>query len=72
MFTTALSIFGLFVFQALDGITVDPVMAVVFGLIAIVALVLAVVGLRSADAVDAVGVPGRPSARGCGAVRVGR
>jgi hypothetical protein len=42
-----LSILGLFVFQALDGISVDPVMAAVFGVIGLVALVLTLVGLRS-------------------------
>ena len=42
-----LSILGLFVFQALDGIAVDPVMAVVFGIIGFAALSLAAVGVRS-------------------------
>ena len=57
-----LSILGLFVFQALDGIAVDPVMAVVFGLIGLAALVLAVVGLRSPGTVNAARVARRPSA----------
>jgi hypothetical protein len=47
-----LSILGLFVFQALDGIAVDSVMAVVFGVVGLVALGLAVVGLRSPRAVS--------------------
>ncbi|HEX6129601.1 MAG TPA: hypothetical protein VF071_11330 [Candidatus Limnocylindria bacterium] len=41
-----LSILGLFVFQALDGIAVDPVMAAVFTVIGLVAFVLAVAGSR--------------------------
>jgi hypothetical protein len=57
-----LSILGLFVFQAIDRIAVDPVMAVVFGLIGLAALVLAVVGLRSPGAVNAARVARHPSA----------
>ena len=41
-----LSILGLFAFQALDGVTVDPGMAAVFGVIGLLALVLTLVGLR--------------------------
>jgi hypothetical protein len=57
-----LSILGLFVFQALDGIAVDPVMPVVFGLIGLAAIGLVVVGLRSPRATDQARVAGRHSA----------
>jgi len=57
-----LSILGLFVFQALDGIAVDPVMAVVFGLLGLAALGLAAVGVQTPETTDQARVAGRHSA----------
>jgi hypothetical protein len=43
-----LSILGLFAFQVMDGIVVDPAMAVAFGVMGFIAAVLAAFGLRPA------------------------